>query len=236
LLRRVRRPVAEREILIRIGPHPYLANLLASFRDPRNLFLVFEYFVGGTLLSVLNAAPERRLAEDVARKYAAQLLSALEFLASRNVSHRDVKPSNILIDAEGNSALADFGLATRLRGGLKTFCGTAEYIAPEVLSEKMWSAAYLDIWAFGVTLYQLAAGRTPFEGPDATSVFLNTLTAPLLFPAHFSPELCDLLNRVLSRDYDRRPTIAGIKTHPFFAGVDWAELLEAKAVTGAARG
>jgi len=225
LLRRVRRPVAEREILLRIGPHPYIANLVTSFRDTRNLFLVFDYFVGGTLASLLAAAPSKRLAEPVAVFYAAQLLSALEFLASRNVSHRDVKPSNVLVDGQGFAALSDFGLATRLRGGLKTFCGTAEYIAPEVLSEKHWSATYLDVWAFGVTVYQLLAGRTPFEAADATSVFLNTLTAPLAFPEHFSAEARSLLSLVLSRDYERRPSIEQIKAHAFFAGVDWEKLM-----------
>lgn len=102
------------------------------------------------------------------------------------MAHRDVKPTNILLTESGHCALSDFGLATRLRGGLKTFCGacvlaereraeiaweltyshakgTAEYIAPEVLSEKMWSASYLDMWAFGITLYQLVTGKTPFE-------------------------------------------------------------------------
>jgi serine/threonine protein kinase len=216
LLRRVRRPVAEREILLRIGPHPYVANLITSFRDARFMFLVFDYFEGGNLQSLVHSQPDKRLSEPLAAFFSAQLLLALELLSQQNVTHRDVKPGNLLLSRIGFCALADFGLATRLKGGLKTFCGTAEYIAPEVLSEKMWSAAYLDLWSFGCTLYFFCSGKTPFEGPDATSVFLNTLTSPLIFPSYFSSELKDLLTSVLSRDYSKRPTLEAIKLHPFF--------------------
>lgn len=222
LLRRVRRPVAEREILARIGSHPFVANLETSFRDNRFMCLVFEYFPGGTLQKLMT--DNEKLDEKCAMFYAAQLLLALEFLALKNVSHRDVKPSNLLMRQDGFIALADFGLATRLRGGLKTFCGTAEYIAPEVLSEKMWSASGLDLWAFGITLYQILVGKTPFEAPNATSVFLNTLTSQLKFPEHLSNEAKDLLTKVLCKEASGRPTIEQIRAHAFFKSTNWEAL------------
>ena len=224
LLRRIRRPVAEREILVRIGPHPFVANLISSFRDNRFMFLVFDYFPLGNLQKLISI--EKRFSEDETCYFASQLLLALEFLQNKNVAHRDVKPSNILLTREGHLALADFGLATRLRGGLKTFCGTAEYIAPEVLSEKMWSAAGLDLWAFGITLYQLLVGKTPFEAPDATSVFLNTLTAPLKFPDFLSPCAKDLLTKIINREASSRPSYQQVKQHDFFKHVNWEELLK----------
>jgi protein kinase A len=224
LLRKVRRPVAEREILLRIGPHPFVANLLHSFRDNRFMCLVFDYFPSGTLQKFILS--QGKLDENLARFFASQLLLGLIFLQSRNVAHRDVKPSNILLTKDGFIALADFGLATRLKGGLKTFCGTAEYIAPEVLSEKMWSASGLDLWAFGICLYQMLVGKTPFEAPDATSVFLNTLTSQLKFPDHVSPEAKELLTRLLSKDASKRPSGEEVKSHVFFQNVDWDSLLK----------
>jgi len=222
LLRKVRRPVAEREILLRIGAHPFVANLLSSFRDSRFMCLVFDYFPAGNLQKLISR--EQRMSEDLARFFASQLLLALMFLQSKNVAHRDVKPSNILLSKDGFIALADFGLATRLRGGLKTFCGTAEYIAPEVLSEKMWSAAGLDMWAFGICLYQMLVGKTPFEAPDATSVFLNTLTSPVKFPDFVSPVAQDLLTGILMKDSTKRSTGEQVKRHAFFKDVNWEAL------------
>ncbi|KAH9247325.1 hypothetical protein BASA81_015042 [Batrachochytrium salamandrivorans] len=222
-LRRIRRPVAEREILQRMGPHPNVCGLLTSFRDNRFMCLVFDYFPCSTLQALVDAT-NGKLEEDLARFFSAQLLLALQFLQEKNVCHRDVKPSNILLDSNGYVALADFGLATRLRGGLKNMCGTAEYIAPEVLSEPMWSASGLDLWAFGVTLYYLLTGKTPFEGPDATSVFLNTLTAPVRFPDYVSPQARDLLQLLLVKETAKRPSMVQVQQHEFFAQVNWTLL------------
>ena len=223
-LRRTRRPVAEQEILQKCTGHPFVNSLKASFRDHTHLYLVFGYFSGGSLQELLERSGGV-FAEDVARFYASQLILGLEFLYEKNIAHRDIKPSNLLLTAKGNLVICDFGLATRLKGGLKTFCGTADYIAPEVLSEKTWPSSYLDYWAFGVTLYEMLTGRTPFADSSAHAVFLNTLTQNLTFPPHVSPEAQSFLRMVLERDRSKRPGPEEIKAHPFFDGVDWDDAL-----------
>ena len=225
-MRRTRRPVAEQEILQRCMGHPYVNSLKASFRDHKNLYLVFPYYPGGSLKSLLLRRGGSFSGEDehLARFFAAQLLLGVDFLRERNISHRDIKPPNLLLTEEGQLVICDFGLATRLRGGLKTFCGTAEYIAPEVLSDRTWSSRYLDYWAFGITLYEMLVGRTPFEDSSADAVFLNTLTSPILFPEDPTPpsaEAQSFLRMVLERDRSRRPTPEEMKAHSFFDGIDW---------------
>ena len=223
--RKTRRPVAEREILLHVSPNPFVSNLETSFFEGSNLFMVFNYYPGGTLQDLLDVQPEGRLDPETARVYASELVIALEFLRDNNIAHRDVKPENMLLDEQGHIALSDFGLATRLQGGLKTFCGTAEYVAPEVLSEVTWKSTYLDWWAFGVTLYQMLSGRTPFGGSkDAATVFLNTLTAPLVFPEEFPEDAKSLLEGILNRDYSKRILPEDIRDHRYFSGVDFNEL------------
>lgn len=143
--------------------------------------MVFPYHAHGTLQDLLNANGGS-LNEECVKFYAAQMLLILEHLRNVNIAHRDIKPDNIMIEKDGYLQLIDFGLATRLRNGLKSFSGTPEYIAPEVLQEKTWSARYLDMWSWGCLIYKMLYGVSPFEGPDATSVFLNTLTSPIRFP------------------------------------------------------
>ena len=230
LERKIRRPVAEREILLRCGTgSPFVSSLRGSFRDSSRMYLVFDYYTGGTLYGLMKRSSSGFLTPEVARFYSAQLLLALEYLGKVNIAHRDVKPSNLLLDAESNLVVCDFGLATRLRGGLKTFCGTAEYIAPEVLQEQTWSSRYLDLWAFGVCVYAMLSGKTPFEGKNAQEVFLNTLTSPLVFPDDFDDDAKDLLTKVLSRDYSKRPSIDEIKNHDFFKSIDF-EAVENKSI------
>jgi len=231
--RGTRRPVAEREILQRMSNHPFIANLQTSFYEGTDLHLVFAYYSGGTLQALLDENGGV-FDSETARFYASELLVALEFLHRNDIAHRDVKPDNCLLTEDGHLALSDFGLATRLKGGLKTFCGTAEYVAPEVLSEKTWSSRYLDWWAFGVTLYQMLAGYTPFgtrqlqDGERVTvsakEVFLNTLMSPLVFPKDFPEDAKDLCTLILSRSYKDRIKPHDIINHHYFDSVDFDEV------------
>lgn len=136
--------IAEKEILKILGDFPFFTTLLSSFRDTQFVFLVFANFEGGNLLNLLQN--KKKLSEKEACFYVGELFLAIEFLSKHEIFHRDVKPGNVLIDREGHIALSDFGLATRLKEGLRTLCGTVDYIPPEVLSSKTWSAQYLGIF------------------------------------------------------------------------------------------
>ncbi len=227
------------------------SQLLTPISVTTIIVMVFPYHAFGTLQDLLNTNGGS-LNEECVKFYAAQMLLILEHLRNVNIAHRDIKPDNIMIEKDGYLQLIDFGLATRLRNGLKSFSGTPEYIAPEVLQEKTWSARYLDMWSWGCLMYKMLYGVSPFEGPDATSVFLNTLTSPIRYPkiviksggnnvnngnsssnnnpsttkTEISDNAKNLINKVLERKYDARPTMEEIKNHPFFNGIDWDKLLK----------
>ena len=138
------------------------------------MFIVLDYIEGGTLEDQL-ARCGGTMSEDVARFYLCEILMGLKYLRSRNVSHRDIKPANVMINAQGHCVLMDFGLSTRIEKGLQTFCGTAEYISPEMLTQKTWDAASLDTWSFGVLAHKLLTGVTPFEANSAKGVFMKII-------------------------------------------------------------
>lgn len=134
--------------------------------------MVFDYLSGGDLFTHLQEATV--FSEDRSRFYAAELLLALEFIHSKGIIYRDIKPENILLDAQGHIKLADFGLAKELikvqkkegegedsYKGTGTFCGTHEYLAPEIIMKKEYGMP-ADIWAFGILLYEMLTGNTPW--------------------------------------------------------------------------
>ena len=148
----------------------FVVHKHGTFEDREWMFIVLDYIEGGTLEDQL-ARCGGTMSEDTARFYLSEILMGLKYLRSRNVSHRDIKPANIMINAKGHCVLMDFGLSTRIEKGLQTFCGTAEYISPEVLTQKTWDAAALDTWSFGVLAHKLLTGVTPFEAETARDVF-----------------------------------------------------------------
>lgn len=142
---------AERDILFEVH-HPFIVRLRYAFQSEDKLYLVTDYYNGGTLFYHLRKS--RHFEEDRAKFYAAQLLSALYHLHGLSIIYRDLKLENVLMDHEGNLALTDFGLSKQnidSTGGATTFCGTAEYIAPELLKGQKYGAA-VDWWSFGILL------------------------------------------------------------------------------------
>ncbi|CAL5048160.1 unnamed protein product [Urochloa decumbens] len=211
-----------REIdIMRRVRHPNVVRIHEVMATKRSIFVVMEYVGGGSLDAYLaHRAAGRGLAEPSARRVFHQLVSALDYCHSLGVYHRDIKPDNILVDGAGKIKVADFGLsalvdADRREAPLHTVCGTPMFIAPEVFLRRGYDGAKADVWACGVVLFALAAGRFPFNQKD-TSLYHLIRRGEYHCPPWFSPGLARLIRRLLCPDPARRIAMAQIKENPWF--------------------
>lgn len=225
--------LAERTVLAQVNS-PFIVPLKFSFQSPDKLYLGLAFVNGGELF--LHLQREGRFSEGRSRFYAAELFCALEHLHSFNVIYRDLKPENILLDYTGHIALCDFGLCKLNMGDKETthtFCGTPEYLAPELLLGNGYTKS-VDWWTLGVLLYEMLTGLPPFYSEDVNEMYRKILHEPLMFPPDVRPDARDLLTRLLRRNpYERlgygAHGAAEIKNHPFFTKhLDWNQLLAKK--------
>lgn len=222
--------LAERTVLAKIN-NPFIVPLKFSFQSPEKLYLVLAFVNGGELFHHLQR--EGRFDLNRARFYTAELLCALECLHEYNVIYRDLKPENILLDYTGHIALCDFGLC-KLNMGSKdstsTFCGTPEYLAPELLLGQGYTKA-VDWWTLGVLFYEMLTGLPPFYDQNTNTMYHKIVKDPLTFPADMDREAKSLISGLLDRDPQHRLGSRGaaeIKGHPFFHQIDWKYLLNKK--------
>ncbi|KAI9275557.1 kinase-like domain-containing protein [Phascolomyces articulosus] len=223
--------IAERNVMIRTIANPFIVTLKFSFQTADHLFLVMDYVPGGELFSYLQR--EHYLNEDRARFYVAEIVCALEHIHTHQVVYRDLKPENILLDAQGHVALTDFGLCKELKRDNETtttFCGTSEYLAPEMVLQQPYTQA-VDWWSLGILLYELLVGGAPFHSVHLDVLYRKICKAPLKFPAQpsVSPEAKDLIAKLLDRNPETRPAAAQVKAHPFFRSIQW-DLIATKQV------
>ncbi|GAA95001.1 hypothetical protein E5Q_01656 [Mixia osmundae IAM 14324] len=223
--------LAERTVLAQVN-NPFIVPLKFSFQNPEKLYLVLAFVNGGELFHHLQR--EGRFNEERSRFYAAELLSALEHLHQFNVIYRDLKPENILLDYTGHISLCDFGLCKlnmTESETTNTFCGTPEYLAPELLLGHGYTKV-VDWWTLGVLLYEMMTGLPPFYDENVNEMYKKILQDPLRFPEDMPSDARTLLTGLLTRDPARRLGINGseeIKRHPFFAKhIDWKSLLAKK--------
>lgn len=224
--------LAERSVLAQIN-NPFIVPLKFSFQSPEKLYFVLAFVNGGELFHHLQK--EQRFDINRARFYAAELLCALECLHGFNVIYRDLKPENILLDYTGHIALCDFGLCKldmKDEDRTNTFCGTPEYLAPELLTGAGYTKT-VDWWTLGVLLYEMLTGLPPFYDENTNDMYRKILTEPLHFPGPeiVPPAARDLLTRLLDRNAEKRLGAKGaaeIKAHYFFHSIDWRKLLERK--------
>ena len=216
--------IAERNVMSYFS-HPFIVGLNYAFQTEKKLVLIMDYCPGGDVGKLLER--EGRLEESRARIYISEVLLALEELHNRDIIYRDLKPDNVVIDAEGHVLLTDFGLSKEGMGDnivTQSFCGSVAYLAPEVLARKGHGKG-VDWYLLGVLLYEMIVGCPPFYTANPQEMFKNIRTAPLTMPQHVSPTATDLLTNLLKRDPKQRLGAHGvseIKSHPFFEGIDWA--------------
>ncbi|KAH9893742.1 protein kinase-like protein [Xylariomycetidae sp. FL2044] len=237
----------EKDTLNRLTEHPGIVRLYYTFQDENSLYYVLDLCNGGELLGVLKKTGTFDV--ECTRFFGAQILDSIEYMHSRGVIHRDLKPENVLLDDQLHVKITDFGTArllsdprapqpppriedtgTSSRGKdqddsrAASFVGTAEYVSPELLTNKNACKAS-DLWAFGCIIYQLLAGRPPFKAGSEYLTFQKIVNLEYEFPAGFPHAARDLVERLLVLDPARRLTIEHIKNHEFFDGQQFGKVL-----------
>ncbi|KAI7866991.1 kinase-like domain-containing protein, partial [Spinellus fusiger] len=229
--REITHTLTEREILATFSglDHPFLAKLHASFQDERRLYLMTDYYCGGDLATQMSTCytftPERVLF------YAAEIIEGIGELHRLGVLYRDLKPENILLTAEGHIVLTDFGLSKWLTMDehaqtTQTFCGTAEYLAPEILLGESYSFG-IDHWSYGTIIFEMLTGITPFWADNHAEMYRRVLQDPLEFPTDMEYDTADLLAGLLDREPSTRMGAHGveeIKAHSYFSSVSWDDV------------
>lgn len=219
--------LAERTVLGQVN-NPFIVPLKFSFQNSEKLYLVLSCINGGELFHHLQK--EGRFSEERSRLYAAELLCALEHLHAYDVIYRDLKPENILLDYTGHIALCDFGLCKLNMGESEktnTFCGTPEYLSPELLLGQGYSKS-VDWWTLGVLIYEMLSGLPPYYDENVNEMYRKILYHPLRFGAEIQPQARSLLMGLLSRNPKQRLGSNGateIKQHAFFSCIDWKRLM-----------
>lgn len=219
---------AEKSILEKIQ-HPFIIKLHYAFQTKEKLYMIFDYINGGELFYHLKK--EGKFSEKRVKFYAAELVCALSHLHSLNILYRDIKPENILIDSTGHLVLTDFGLSKEMENsvdGTHTFCGSPEYLAPEVLKGQGHGMA-VDWWGLGIMIYEMLTGLPPFYHQNINTMYQKILVGELKFPPGMSEEAQSLISGLLTRDVEKRlgsgPSGSEtIKNHPYFKGVNWEKL------------
>ncbi|KAJ3587140.1 hypothetical protein NHX12_013530 [Muraenolepis orangiensis] len=233
----------EKHVFEQASTNPFLVGLHSCFQTESRLFLVIEYVNGGDLM--FHMQRQRKLPEEHARFYAAEICIALNFLHEKGIIYRDLKLDNVLLDHEGHIKLTDYGMCKEgIRPGdtTSTFCGTPNYIAPEILRGEDYGFS-VDWWALGVLMFEMMAGRSPFDiitdNPDMNTeeyLFQVILEKPIRIPRSLSVKAASVLKGFLNKDPKERlgcqveTGFTDIKSHTFFRTIDW-EQLEKKQVT-----
>ncbi|KAF6115924.1 ribosomal protein S6 kinase A2 [Phyllostomus discolor] len=218
----------ERDILAEVN-HPFIVKLHYAFQTEGKLYLILDFLRGGDLFTRLSK--EVMFTEEDVKFYLAELALALDHLHGLGIIYRDLKPENILLDEEGHVKITDFGLSKEAVDHDKraySFCGTIEYMAPEVVNRRGHTQS-ADWWSFGVLMFEMLTGSLPFQGKDRKETMALILKAKLGMPQFLSAEAQSLLRALFKRNPCNRlgagsDGVEEIKRHPFFVTIDWNKL------------
>ncbi|GAB0132450.1 Serine/threonine kinase [Epichloe bromicola] len=208
--------------------HPFLTNLHACFQTETRVYFVMEYVSGGDLMLHIQREP---FAIKRAQFYAAEVCLALKYFHENGVVYRDLKLDNIMLTLDGHIKVADYGLCKEemwYGSTTSTFCGTPEFMAPEILLDKKYGRA-VDWWAFGVLIYQMLLQQSPFRGEDEDEIYDAILADEPLYPVSMPRDSVSFLQKLLTREPEQRlgsgPTDAQeVMSQPFFRNVNWDDI------------
>jgi serine/threonine protein kinase len=224
-----RKRLAREIALLQKLRHPFIAEFFEVIDDAALgcYCLVMEFISHGNLLEHIKV--HNRLPEEEARLYFTQLIWVLDYLHHEmQVAHRDLKCENILLDHCNNIRLIDFGLSRQFSDQhpeLRTACGSPAYAAPEIILGKLYTRM-ADIWSVGILLYVMVVGRFPFEDSNIQRTFKKIVESEPVWPSDLSPQLTDLLGKLLAKDPDRRISLDGIKAHPWFSQTEYNAMVQ----------
>nr|XP_058913461.1 protein kinase C theta type isoform X6 [Kogia breviceps] len=217
--------MVEKRVLSLAWEHPFLTHMFCTFQTKENLFFVMEYLNGGDLMYHIQSCHKFDLCR--ATFYAAEIILGLQFLHAKGIVYRDLKLDNILLDKDGHIKIADFGMCKENVLGdarANTFCGTPDYIAPEILLGQKYNHS-VDWWSFGVLLYEMLIGQSPFHGQDEEELFHSIRMDNPFYPRWLEKEAKDLLVKLFVREPEKRLGVRGdIRQHPLFREINWEEL------------
>uniref|UniRef100_A0A3Q2YCF0 protein kinase C n=1 Tax=Hippocampus comes TaxID=109280 RepID=A0A3Q2YCF0_HIPCM len=217
---------------VNMSQHPFLVNLFACFQTPEHVCFVMEYTAGGDLMMHIHTDV---FTEPRAVFYAACVVLGLQFLHDHKITHAHCTLDNLLLDTDGYVKIADFGLCKEGMGygdRTSTFCGTPEFLAPEVLTDTSYTRA-VDWWGLGVLIYEMLVGESPFPGDDEEEVFDSIVNDEVRYPRFLSTEAIGIMRRLLRRNPERRlgsgeKDAEEVKKQAFFRNMDWDALLQRK--------
>ncbi|CAG02031.1 unnamed protein product, partial [Tetraodon nigroviridis] len=245
--------MVEKRVLALAWENPFLTHLYSTFQSKEHLFFVMEYLNGGDLM--FHIQDKGRFDTNRATFYASEIIVGLQFLHSKGIIYRDLKLDNVMLDKDGHIKIADFGMCKeKVFGDVRatTFCGTPDYIAPEILLGQKYTFS-VDWWSFGVLVYEMLIGQSPFQGDNEDELFESIRTDIPHYPRWITKEsksLIELVNfterlvsaalmcltyinqnissfffKLFERDPSRRLGVVGdIRAHPFFRTINWSAL------------
>lgn len=206
--------------------HPFLLPLLQTSNNSSNPLLLFPYISGGKFYTYLRRA--KKFSSPTTLFFSSEIVSALSYLHSVGIVHRDIKPKNILLDREGHVVIIDFGFSKKIHERSNTLCGTQKYLAPEMIACTGHDKG-VDWWALGIMVYEMLVGYPPFFDDNPFLTSQKILTEPIKWPRNLQAAAKDLIQQLLDRDKTKRlgsreGGAENVMNHRFFDAVDWGDV------------